>query len=334
MERSFGTYLEGNAAESMLATGEWSAAADLHRGRGHAGSAIEPPHPRRPAARVAAPVAGRAGPGRRGAGASTAALALSGADQPMPQFVAQLMRIDGEFAVMTGRARARVEPTSEAFARAPGARRPAADAGPWSPWARRRQRRWTRGLPEGRSDVVREVMSELGRPPCRRCGAGWPRRSSRTRGRTGRATLGVLQRYVVPGAPGARTPSSGWPGTCRRLVTAPGLRALLDEALPASRELGARLVTNRLSVLAQRVGVAQAQGGGTATPLAALTARELEVLRLVGAGRSNKEIGERSSSSAPRRRACTSPTSWPSSGCPGAARRRRSRIATALTQVP
>ena len=70
-----------------------------------------------------------------------------------------------------------------------------------------------------------------------------------------------------------------------------GLKALLDEALPASRRAGARLVTNRLSVLAQRVGVAQVQAGGTATPLAALTARELEVLRLVGAGRSNKEIG-------------------------------------------
>ena len=39
------------------------------------------------------------------------------------------------------------------------------------------------------------------------------------------------------------------------------------------------------------MGVAQLQSGGTATPLAALTARELEVLRLVGAGRSNKEIG-------------------------------------------
>jgi DNA-binding CsgD family transcriptional regulator len=70
-----------------------------------------------------------------------------------------------------------------------------------------------------------------------------------------------------------------------------GLKALLDDALPASRRAGTRLVTNRLSVLAQRVGVAQVQSGGTATPLVALTARELEVLRLVGAGRSNKEIG-------------------------------------------
>jgi DNA-binding NarL/FixJ family response regulator len=66
---------------------------------------------------------------------------------------------------------------------------------------------------------------------------------------------------------------------------------LLDEALPASRRAGTRLVTNRLSVLAQRMGVAQVQTGGPATPLVALTPRELEVLRLVAAGRSNKEIG-------------------------------------------
>jgi DNA-binding NarL/FixJ family response regulator len=70
------------------------------------------------------------------------------------------------------------------------------------------------------------------------------------------------------------------------------LRALLDEALPASRKLGARLVTHRLEALGRRTGLAAAHRDDAAAPLAALTPRELEVLRLVSEGRSNKEIGE------------------------------------------
>ena len=51
-------------------------------------------------------------------------------------------------------------------------------------------------------------------------------------------------------------------------------------------------MTHRLETLGQRTGLAAAQRGDSAAPLAALTPRELEVLRLVSEGRSNKEIGE------------------------------------------
>ena len=102
MERSFGTYLEGNAAESMLATGQWSAAADLiadavmldppSSHRTHVDLLLAWLHLWRDELELADAVL-----------REHRALALSGPDQPMPQFVAQLMRIDGEFAVLTGK---------------------------------------------------------------------------------------------------------------------------------------------------------------------------------------------------------------------------------------
>jgi DNA-binding NarL/FixJ family response regulator len=54
--------------------------------------------------------------------------------------------------------------------------------------------------------------------------------------------------------------------------------------------LGARLLVDRLTALTQRAGFA-VPSQSTPTPLAGLTSRELEVLQLVAAGRSNGEIG-------------------------------------------
>ena len=51
-------------------------------------------------------------------------------------------------------------------------------------------------------------------------------------------------------------------------------------------------MTNRLSALGRRTGLEAEERDDAAAPLAALTPRELEVLRLVSEGRSNKEIGE------------------------------------------
>lgn len=68
------------------------------------------------------------------------------------------------------------------------------------------------------------------------------------------------------------------------------VKTLIGEAFVAAEALGAGLLIGRLGILATRVGVELSAAGGTG-PLAALTARELEVLRLVAAGRSNSEIG-------------------------------------------
>ena len=63
-----------------------------------------------------------------------------------------------------------------------------------------------------------------------------------------------------------------------------------------ARALGAGLILSRLAPLGQRIGLSLG-GGATESPssppaaLAGLTARELEVLRLVAAGRSNGQIG-------------------------------------------
>jgi DNA-binding CsgD family transcriptional regulator len=206
----------------------------------------------------------------------------------MPQFVAQLMRIDGEYAVLTGK--------------------------PERAWAHfmsflehrglvDRQRTWPLVVvgaaaaapldavsPAGRSDRVREVMSDLGPTTMSPVWGGVAEAELTDTRDAWEAVLDLLQRSPSPVhlVPYAQLRLAGHLSAARDRL---GLKALLDDALPASRQAGTRLITNRLSVLAQRVGVAQVQTGGTATPLVALTARELEVLRLVGAGRSNKEIG-------------------------------------------
>lgn len=287
MERSFGTYLEGNAAESMLATGQWSAAADLiadavmldppSSHRTHVDLLLAWLHLWRDEIELADAVL-----------REHRALALSGADQPMPQFVAQLMRIDGEYAVLTG------EPERAwnhflSFL----AHRGLVD----------RQRAWPLVVmgaaaaapldavsPEGRVDRVRDVMSEVGPTTMSPVWGGVAEAELSDTRDAWEAVLGVLQHSPSPVHlfPYAHLRLAGHLAAARDRI---GLKALLDDALPASRRAGTRLVTNRLSVLAQRMGMAQLRAGGTATPLVALTARELEVLRLVAAGRSNKEIG-------------------------------------------
>ncbi|GAA3621967.1 helix-turn-helix transcriptional regulator [Microlunatus ginsengisoli] len=68
------------------------------------------------------------------------------------------------------------------------------------------------------------------------------------------------------------------------------VRSVLAESIERSEALGAALVTDRLSTLARQHGLtAEPRPDGPA--LAELTPRELEVLRLVAEGRTNGEIG-------------------------------------------
>ena len=108
--------------------------------------------------------------------------------------------------------------------------------------------------------------------------------------------------------------ADGWRNTLAELTALPGPAHLppyaglrLAQHLVAAREraeardviasateqaaaLGARLLTDRLGALAQRAGFAPAAEVGS-SPLAGLTPREIEVLQLVAAGNSNGEIG-------------------------------------------
>jgi DNA-binding CsgD family transcriptional regulator/tetratricopeptide (TPR) repeat protein len=287
MERAFGTYLDGNAAESMLATGQWSAAADLiadavmldppSSHRTHVDLLLAWLHLWRDELEAADAVL-----------AEHRRLALDGAEQPMPQFVAQLVRVDGEYAVLTGQPE-RAWTHFRTFLE----HRSLVD----------RHRTWPvlavgaaaaaqldAVSPEGRIELVREVLSDVGQTTMSPVWLGLAQ-AELTDTRPGwEAALELLQGTACPVhlVPYVHLRLAGHLSEARDRA---GLKSLLDEALPVSRRLGARLVTNRLAVLAQRVGVAQSQSGATATPLASLTVRELEVLRLVGAGRSNKEIG-------------------------------------------
>ena len=220
MERSFGTLLEGNAAESMLATGQWSTAADLiadavmldppSAHRTHVDLLLAWLHLWRDELELADAVL-----------SEHRALALSGQDQPMPQFVAQLMRIDGEYAVLTGK--------------------------PERAWAHfltflehqslvDRQRTWplvvmgaAAAAPldavhsEGRSDLVREVIVGAGSDHhvagLARSGRGGARGHA---GRLGGGASTCCRARPVARCTSSRTSSSGWPGTCRRLGTALG----------------------------------------------------------------------------------------------------------------
>ena len=287
MERSWGTLLEGNAAESMLAAGQWSTAADLiadavmldppSAHRTHVDLLLAWLHLWRDETELADAVL-----------AEHRTLAVGLSDQPMPQFAAQLMRIDGEFSVLTGRPE-RAWSYFLAFLE----HRSLVDL----------QRTWSLvamgaaaaaplelAAPQGRSDIVRDVISDLGPTTMSPVWLGLAEAELVDSRDAWEALLPLLHATSCPVhlVPYAQVRLAGHLTTARDRA---GLKALLDEALPNSRRLGVRLATNRLSVLAQRVGVAQVQSGGGPAPLAALTTRELEVLRLVGAGRSNKEIG-------------------------------------------
>ena len=64
LERSMGAMLAGNAAEPLIALGEWDRAARDGRARARAGSAGPAPRPSAAAARLVARLAGRTGRGR------------------------------------------------------------------------------------------------------------------------------------------------------------------------------------------------------------------------------------------------------------------------------
>ena len=68
-------------------------------------------------------------------------------------------------------------------------------------------------------------------------------------------------------------------------------REVLADASELAAKLGAGLLTSRLSALAQRAGLGPSTLSPVPNKLASLTARELEVLELLAAGRSNGEVG-------------------------------------------
>jgi DNA-binding CsgD family transcriptional regulator len=69
-------------------------------------------------------------------------------------------------------------------------------------------------------------------------------------------------------------------------------RVTLDEAITAAEPIGARPVVDRARTLLRHAGLDDDAPRGTSGHAVALTDRELGVLRLVGEGRTNRQIGE------------------------------------------
>jgi Bacterial regulatory proteins, luxR family len=112
----------------------------------------------------------------------------------------------------------------------------------------------------------------------------------------------------------------------------------LRRAAAITTRLGARPLDAEVKAPAQRARLRldpdvtpPATAAPTPTEQLGLTPREAEVLALVAAGRSNRQIAQRCSS-APRRPASTSPTSWPSSASPPGSRPPPSPTASAWTE--
>lgn len=288
VERSFGTYLVGNAAESMLAAGEWARAADLladavtlnppSTHRAHLDMLLAWLHLWRDEPELADEVL-----------SEHRALLADEGEHPTPQYVTQLIRINGEFALLTGH-------PEDAWAGFEffGRHRQLHD--PQRSWplismAAAAAATLDSREPAGRVDAVRAVMSSTAPHSMTPVWRGVAEAELADTREAWSQLLELLARTSCPAhlVPYAQLRLAEH---LSRSAARVELRTLVEASLPASRKLGARLVTNRLSALGQRAGLASSEPGAAPAPLAGLTPRELEVLRLVSAGRSNKEIGE------------------------------------------
>ena len=211
------------------------------------------------------------------------------ADNQAPQYVSQIIRADAEHAMAVGdpeRAWRDVSVFLDSWDRYHGAwaypvlavaaaAARALDAAEGS----LRTLRSCGGLP-GAARPADQHPAAVGAVDHRRAG-GHCRRLAQRAGRADRA--------AGPGPPAAVRRAAAGPAPGRR----PGTGRGAGRARPATEQaatLGARLLTDRLGALAQRAGFAPAAEVGS-SPLAGLTPREIEVLQLVAAGNSNGEIG-------------------------------------------
>lgn len=284
IERSFGAYVAGNAAESLLAAGDWARARELL----DAAVALDPPGSLE--AHVQLLLAWLL----MWQGRTAEPEAILEHQRPalvqgrQPQFVIQAMRIDGELATLTGRPERAWRYALE-FAERPGlfdvprrypflataaAAAAALDRADPSPGRRALVERLLRDAPRC---AIAPVWTAVARAELADDVATWER------------AAGVVA--------GPRAPAHLLPYVRLRQaerMAADGERAsvgpVLDEASARAARLGANLISDRVTGLRSRLGLARGAGLSRDGTLAALTARELAVLRLVSEGRSNGQI--------------------------------------------
>jgi DNA-binding NarL/FixJ family response regulator len=285
LERSFGAMLAGNAAEPLLALGEWDRASQMIE----RALELDPPahhyvHLRLVLAWMAL---------WRGDIDHTEATLnefrhLISVEQPAPQYSHYAIQIDAEYAVAVGDHERAWADTQLFFdhahlysasaiypllvSAATAAR--ALDAADHA---------------DHRVGVVRSALAAAKPIGVRR---GWQPVIEAALEDTADAWRRAWKGSVDDGAPAHLAPYAGL-RLAQHLVASRDraeAREVLASAAGLAGKIGAGLLTGRLTALAQRAGLATEQPTD-GNPLAGLTAREVEVLQLVADGKSNGEIG-------------------------------------------
>ena len=285
LERSFGAMLAGNAAEPLLALGEWDRAGQMIQ----RALELDPPAHHYVHLRL---VLGWMALWRGDLDQTEATLNefrhLISADQPGPQYSHYAIRMDAEYAVAVGdheRAWAdsqlffdhvHLYPASAIYPLLPSA----ATAAHVLDSADRADRRL---------GVVRRALAAAVPTGVRQ---GWEPVIEAALDDTADGWRRAWKASVDDGAPAHLAPYAGL-RLAQHLVVSrerAEAREVLTSAAKLSAKLGAGLLTSRLAALAQRAGLST-ESPTDGNPLAGLTAREMEVLQLVADGKSNGEIG-------------------------------------------
>jgi DNA-binding CsgD family transcriptional regulator/tetratricopeptide (TPR) repeat protein len=285
LERSMGSMLAGNAAEPLLALGQWSrAAAMIDR-------ALELDPPANHTAHLRLLLAWlRVWRGELDEAdvLLTEFRSIINADHPAPQYLMQAVRADAEHAMATGdpeRAWRDVMVFLQAWDRQHAAYTypvlavgsAAAHALDVADGGSERTQRIAEFLDRALRINIRPLWEPLISAELADTADGW------------RRALGELS--ALPG-PAHLSPYAGL-RLAQHLVAGrerSEAREVISTASAQAAALGGRLLTDRLGALAQRAGLAPT-AEVAASPLAGLTPREIEVLQLVAAGNSNGEIG-------------------------------------------
>ncbi len=286
LERSIGCMLAGNAAEPLIAVGQWSrAAAMIDR-------ALElepPPHHMAHLRLLQAWLRVWRGELDEAEVILNEFRPMVSADNPARQYVHQVIRADAEHAMAVGdpeRAWRNVSVFLDSWQRFHGA---------WSYPVLAVGAAAARALDAadgstGRSDRVADFLErralQINIRPL------WaPLVTAELADTADRWRSALTELRALPGP--AHLPPYAGLRLAQHLVAArerAEARDVIAQAMEQAATLGARLLTDRLGSLGQRAGFAPT-AEVRATPLAGLTPREIEVLQLVAAGNSNGEIG-------------------------------------------
>lgn len=287
LERSTGAMLAGNAAEPLLALGEWDRASQL----------IERSLELDPAAHHRAHLRLlqcwlRLMTGRLDEAEAilTEFRGLINGPQVAPQYASQVIRLDVELALAAGDVDRAWVDLEIAFAH--WDRYHVAHRYPLL-WLGARTARAAAGDSAGGGDRAAQVRSLLAVTRPVRARQIWAPVIEAELVDTVEAWQRVWDLTVTAESPAHLRPYAGLQLAQHRVTRRERAEAreVLAEATAAADALGSVLLRSSLAGLSVRAGVPTVPGGATTGPLAGLTAREREVLRLVAVGRSNGEIG-------------------------------------------